>query len=307
MTYIFDDEASLGQAVDSVKPFCKLTKQMDIPTEKQIVGDYADFSRYPGLAGKKWSRLCGFTFKSKNGQYFQFVFVPKLKGTLSRNQKALSGWYCWTLMPQKEDSKKVTSIAEMKSRFGFDINKFVYSDLFDKYIPIFKANVNYALSHQVKDLLMSPPESFDDYEELVRHINAVADSIKKIDDVKQVVSPSDAQPDDAPDYAKGSTPKVGHAKIAYNADKTYDLPNMPKASREEEQRRQAIQKIAQKMNAASQKADTSASEEPTPSSSKDNHIKYDPSLKHKFGGGRTKKSDSEIFDKYDDYDNDDFR
>jgi len=40
---------------------------------------------------------------------------------------------------------------------------------------------------------------------------------------------------------------------------------------------------------------------------KKQYVKYDPSLKYKFGGGRTKKVDSEIFDKYDDYDNDDFR
>ena len=40
---------------------------------------------------------------------------------------------------------------------------------------------------------------------------------------------------------------------------------------------------------------------------KKQYIHIDPSLKYKFGGGRTKKADSKIFDKYDDYDNDDFR
>ena len=43
---------------------------MDVPEEKYIVGDFEDFDKYPGLAGRKWSRLCGFTFKSKNGGYF---------------------------------------------------------------------------------------------------------------------------------------------------------------------------------------------------------------------------------------------
>ena len=70
MTYRFDDEEILGKAVQSVKPFCKLTKKMDVPEEKYIVGDFGDFEKYPGLAGRKWSRLCGFTFKSKNGSYF---------------------------------------------------------------------------------------------------------------------------------------------------------------------------------------------------------------------------------------------
>ena len=107
MTYQFDDEETLGKAIESAKPFCKLTKKMDVPEEKYIVGDFEDFDKYPGLAGRKWSRLCGFTFKSKNGEYFQFVYVPKLKGTLSRNQKALSGWYCWTLFSKDAANKQV--------------------------------------------------------------------------------------------------------------------------------------------------------------------------------------------------------
>jgi len=75
------------------------------------------------------------------------VFVPKLKGSMARNQKALSGWYCWTLFSNANENKQVTSINEMKSTFGFNVNKFVHSDLFDKYIPIFKANIDYVLNN----------------------------------------------------------------------------------------------------------------------------------------------------------------
>ena len=70
MTYKFNSLKSLGKAVKAFKPFCKLTKQMAVPTEKYIVGDFADPDKFPGLAGKKWSRLCGFTFESLNGQLF---------------------------------------------------------------------------------------------------------------------------------------------------------------------------------------------------------------------------------------------
>ena len=311
MTYQFDNEETLGKAIESVKPFCKLTKKMDIPEEKYIVGDFEDFDTYPGLAGRKWSRLCGFTFKSKNGSYFQFVYVPKLKGTLSRNQKALSGWYCWTLFSKDASNKQVTSIEEMHRKFGFDINKFVHSDYFDKWVAVFKSNINYALDNQVKELLSRPKSTFNDYKELVRYVQAVKDSIAKIDEVKQFVTPETKYDDSgAPDYAKGSAPKIGHAKIAYNADKTYDLRNTSQMSQEELKKKAAIEKIAQRLNA---KKNEPIEEQPGQQvvepemPKKKEYIRADPSLKHKFGGGRTKKADSEIFDKYDDYDNDDFR
>ena len=313
MTYQFDDEETLGKAIESAKPFCKLTKKMDVPEEKYIVGDFEDFDKYPGLAGRKWSRLCGFTFKSKNGDYFQFVYVPKLKGTLSRNQKALSGWYCWTLFSKDSANKQVTSIEEMHRKFGFDINKFVHSDYFDKWVAVFKSNINYALDNQVKELLSRPKSTFNDYKELVRYVQAVKDSIAKIDEVKQFVTPETKYDDSgAPDYAKGSAPKIGHAKIAYNADKTYDLRNTSQVSQDELKRKEAIEKIAKRLNAQAKKEEPTVEEpeqktvEPKTTKKKE-YVKYDPSLKHKFGGGRTNKADAEIFDKYDDYDNDDFR
>ena len=305
MTYIFDEEDSLGKAVQDVKPFCKLTMNMDIPTEKQIVGDFADPVTYPGLAGRKWSRLCGFTFKSNNGQYFQFVFVPKLKGTLSRNQKALSGWYCWTLFSKDADNKQVTSINEMQKKFGFDINKFVHSDLFDKYVDLFKKNLSYVAQNQLKTLLEQPQDSFQDYPELVRYVNAVKDSIAKIDEVKRYVTPQTKYNDsNAPSYAQGSAPKVGHAKIAYNADKTYDLRNDAKASQQKELKRRAVEKLIGKMNA--EKNDSSEEKSSKDDTAKKTFVKYDPSLKNRVDD-QAATSDDEIFDKYDDYDNDDFR
>lgn len=310
MTYKFYETDGLGTAVQNVKPFCKLLKQMGIPDEKYIVGDYAQPEKFPGLAGRKWSRLCGFTFKSKDGQLFQFVFVPKLKGTLSRNQKALSGWYCWTLYANDKDNKQVTSIADIKKRFGFDINKFVHSDLFEKYVEMFQQNVSHAIEHQVKDLLSQSPDKFEDYTELQRYANAVKDSIPKMLDVQKTVTLDDMYNDENnPDYAKGSAPKVGHAKIAYNADKTYNLRNTGKQAQADELKRRAIEKIANKTEEPMQDNATQPAEEApiVKQPKKTEHIKYDPSLKHKFGGGRTKKSDAEIFDKYDDYDDSDVK
>lgn len=308
MEYKFDDEETLGKAVQSMKAFCKLMKNMDIPTEDYIVGDFARPNEYPGLAGKKWSRLCGFTFKSaENGQYFQFVYVPKLRGTLARNQMALSGWYCWTLFSSDKDNKQVTSINQMMRDFGFDINKFVHSDVFSKYVKAFKSNVSYALDNQVAELLSRPESEFKDYKELQRYVKAIRESIPKMEEVKQVVTPDNMYDDSgAPEYARGSAPKVGHAKIAYNADKTYDLRNTGKKAQQDELRKRAIDKIAQRMNATAKK-DEPTVEQPKKREHGHGRVIADPSMKYKFGGGRPRKPDSEIFDKYDDYDNDDFR
>ena len=304
MKYTFDNEPTLGKAVIQMRPFCKLTKKMDVPQEKDIVGDFADPAKYPGLAGRKWSKLCGFTFKANNGEIFQFVYVPKLKGSFSRNQMALSGWYCWTLPSNDINNKQVTSINDVRRRFNFDINKFVHSDVFDKYVKLFKDNVQYAIQNQIEELLSHPKDDFEDYRDLVRYVNAVKESIAKINDVKAFVTVDNASNDDMkPDYAKGSSPKVGHANIAYNADKTYDLRNDTQASQKKELRKRAISMIANKLSKnAAQK--TKSQEEPQ---DRKQYIKFDSKIKDNFNSAKSTKSDDEIFDKYDYYDNDDFR
>ena len=312
-TIAFDNTSGRGAEVEKVKPFCMLTKNMDVPTWQDIVGDFAD-KRKPGLAGRKFSCLCGFTFKPKNPnapyKYFQIVYVPKLKGSLSRNDKALSGWYCWTV--PSVVNRQVTSIQDMKRMFNFDVNKFFHCDLFEKYLKMFKANVSYALAHQVNQLVRSM-NGKPEYNELVRHVNAVKDSLDMIDDVQQTVTPETKYNDqNAPEYAQGSAPKVGNAKIAYNADKTYGLRNLDKQKQHEELlRRAAAQKDA--TVADDGQDDVQLNQEPneTPPIEKKKksggRVTFDPSLRFKFGREHDRMPDEEIFDKYDDYDNDDYK
>lgn len=59
----FKDDPELGAVVSSIKPFCKLWKDMEVPTYDYIVGVFGNPLLH-GLAGHKWSRLCGFTFTS---------------------------------------------------------------------------------------------------------------------------------------------------------------------------------------------------------------------------------------------------
>ena len=228
--YIFDDEENLGKVVSGVKPFCKLNKKMDIPDWKDIVGDFNDKSK-PGMVGKKFSRLCGFSFRPKDPSLppFYIVYVPKLKGPLTRNNHGLHGWYCWMKLPN--DDRSVVSIMGMNGKFKFDVNKFFHSDYFEKWLPIFKANIQYALNNQVQELINSM-EGQDEQKELIRHVNAIKDSVGKMDEVQNYVSFDDKYDDeDVPDYAKGSAPKVRDAKIAYNANKTYALKDLDKKNK----------------------------------------------------------------------------
>jgi len=86
--YQFDQEEDLGQVVESIKPFCTLSPTRPISRVEEVT---------TGICGAKFSKLCGFTFISKDGKHtkFMIVYCPKTKGNFVRNNRGLSGWYCW--------------------------------------------------------------------------------------------------------------------------------------------------------------------------------------------------------------------
>ncbi len=127
----------------------------------------------------------------------------------------------------------------VKNLFGFEINKFVYSDLFDRYVDIFKSNITYALDHQVKELL-DKSEELDSYPELLRNVNAIRESVGKMLEVKKdvidVLKTVDLDNGKTIDIQVGTVQAMPnanrydyddktHAKVAYNANATYSLPN----------------------------------------------------------------------------------
>ena len=141
----FDETPGLGNVVSKITPFCKLMSDMPVPSYDYVVGVFAD-PKFHGLVGHKWSRICGFTFKSSTNTkhpYFQFVYVPKLRNRMTRNNAGLHGWYCWQYV--SADTKLVMSINNVKSTYGFDINSFVFSDVFNDSIPVFIKNINTAV------------------------------------------------------------------------------------------------------------------------------------------------------------------
>lgn len=223
----FKDTIGLQNVIEDVKPFCKLTKNTNDISSKYIMGDFND-PKFHGLAGHKFSRLCGFTFKSNlenvTNKTFQIVYVPKLRATLIRNNRGLSGWYCWEVLPN--GNRENRSIRDIFNIYQFDVTAFFHSDMFEKYVAIFTSNVNYALAHQVKDLLDSI-ENHEQYTELNFYVSAIKKSIEEIKNVQHYV----AIQDDRATRTTADNPNA-IAKLAYNANKSYSLRDIDKQNRE---------------------------------------------------------------------------
>ena len=156
--------------------------------------------------------------------------MPKLRGNFTRNNAGLHGWYCWQYVAV--DNREVTSLNTMLRIYGFNINKFVHSDLFDTYVPFFVQNIHFALDNQVKELYDSLPDK-SQKNELAFYVKAIRTSLGAIDNVKEIVTPEEyarrhkANHNDDPSfYAAFSDPKANHARVAYNADKNYGLVNL---------------------------------------------------------------------------------
>lgn len=229
MAIRFKDNPNLGECVQDIRVFCKLMKDMPVPTYEYVVGEFNN-PKMHSLAGHKWSRLCGFIFKSNKKELkfpnFQFVYVPKLRGALTRNWNGLHGWYSW--MYVGADNKKVVSIEDMMKLYGFSINDFVHSDLFEQWIPKFVANIQHVLDNQMQQLISQTLDP-DKKQELLIYATAIKKSLLEIYKVQDIVHDGEYKRAEAYQdgiYSAGSTPKPGHAKIAYNADKTYGLKNI---------------------------------------------------------------------------------
>ena len=75
------------------------------------------------------------------------MYVPKLRGSFTRNDHGLHGWYCWKYVAV--DDRTVMSIDSVMNTYKFNINSFVNSDMFDRYVAQFVSNTQYALDNQV--------------------------------------------------------------------------------------------------------------------------------------------------------------
>ena len=261
----FQNDSSLGGVVNSCLPFCLLQANKPIVDYRQITGDFHNPYKFPGLAANKWAHLCGFSFTSKlDGALFAFVYVPKMKGSFTRNDMGLSGWYCWMLKNPKspQGDRIVLSIDDTMKRFGFDINRFVFSDMFNKNLQIFKQHISIALygrgttpGHVQVFLDKLKDEASPNYRLTQDYVNAVKASLNMIEDVKQICKDAptvkvyqmlDKKTDqlhgvEVPQWGTTSRAQVGQAKVAYNANKTYELRDLDKEKHDK--RQQAIEQL----------------------------------------------------------------
>ena len=221
----FSEEPSLGAVVNpSYKVFCNWSPKTPIKSVYKITRD---------VCGHKFSTICGFTFTSnldvpffvKNPdlglslQYgidsitfyptFQVVYVPKARATHVRNDRGLSGWYLW--QHRAVDNKQIMSLKDLYAYYGFDVAKFFQSDLFQKYLPLFKKQITAAYDSTVQDYINkmgTDNENGYSKRDAMFFSKCVLDSLDKIDDVLKINW-------EKPDEMK--------AKLAYNADDTYSL------------------------------------------------------------------------------------
>ena len=223
--FTFDVDQNLGAVVlPNYKVFCNWSPKTPIADAYKVTRD---------VCGHKFSTICGFTFKSNlDAPYFilhpelklslskgindtafhptfQVVYVPKSRSTHARNDKALSGWYLWQHLAV--DNKQIMSNRDLFAYYGFDVSKFFQSDVFKKYLPMFKKQVQAAYDTTVKEFI----DSFGIGEQhgytqrdCMFFSKCVVDSMQKIDDVLKT---------------NWERPEEMKAKLAYNADDTYSL------------------------------------------------------------------------------------
>ena len=103
--------------------------------------------------GNKFSSLCGFRFTSKaETQYKDFfvAFVCKMRSKIYHNApNNPSQWYLFKKISNKE--MHVMDKSSVKVQYGFDVDKFFDSDLFEQCVLKFKKTVDRGLKSYVPD------------------------------------------------------------------------------------------------------------------------------------------------------------
>lgn len=75
------------------------------------------------------------------------MYVPKIRNRMVRNMNGMHGWYFWQYISR--DNKRVMSINDVKREYGFDVNAFVFSDVFTGIVPTFVRDINSVVDDQL--------------------------------------------------------------------------------------------------------------------------------------------------------------
>lgn len=134
----FKTDENLGKVVKNTQIFCAIGAD---PLDSMFKLRFA-------AGGNKFSQLCGFLFQSANEgtEYKKFAvcFVCKLRSRIYRQQtNNPSQWYIMRVV-----SKTQVDILDKKAclvNYGFDVDKFMKSDMFKKCLPKFKHTLEHGL------------------------------------------------------------------------------------------------------------------------------------------------------------------
>lgn len=136
----FNDEASLGQVIEKKQMFS--FGAAPIQQFKEIVF---------AAGGNKFSSLCGFKFTSKaNTEYKEFFisFVCKLRSKIYRQSTTNpSQWFIFKKISGKE--LHCMDKESMLAQYGFDVDLFFKSDLFEQGVKKFKQAIDKGLKDYV--------------------------------------------------------------------------------------------------------------------------------------------------------------
>lgn len=233
INYYFTKEDDLQGVVDPnrIRVFCKWKPNEPITEDTQLTRD---------VCGHMFSALCGFKFTSAKSDLenaspeFWIIYAPKSRSTHVRGDKGLSGWYVWQVF--SETHKVITEPEKVYDLYGFNLSKFFQSDFFNLYIKKFEKWTLDAYDTVVKDYIDSTNaaqsvrffakcvfDSVTDVTTTVHNHERIQTSI--IPQIELVLNNSEI-----PDSS------ISNAKVAYNANSTYQLnnPNANKLARENE-------------------------------------------------------------------------
>lgn len=133
----FMTDEDLGGVVSNVTP---IYKTIDLATVLQVNPTVSPeiFNQFlRETCNSKFGFLFGFRFKTNDEsiqhKLFSVVFVPKIKSALMRQEtKGASYWEIWQHISTTE--KRVLSAEAAKHVYGFDVEKFYDSDVFEDWV-----------------------------------------------------------------------------------------------------------------------------------------------------------------------------
>ncbi len=169
----FNDDESLGKVIAKRQIFCSIGLK---PIQKVEELSFA-------AGARKFSCLCGFTFTTAapNAKYNKFIvaFVSKIKSRIVRQaHRNPSRWFIFR--PINAIRVDVLDKKACLINYGFDVDKFFDSDLFQKSIPKWEQCIKKGIADAKRFQEELVKQQSPDVNEAIRCINALEEALPLI-------------------------------------------------------------------------------------------------------------------------------